>query len=115
MDVAEVIGLLLLLFFIFRFTAAAAFLALALLNVFFPWHRNRRVLVLAYALFLVALAVPVDVYVRGFHGPLVGAKGTGPRLVPVLYGLGARPAHGEAILGGCVAGLHDSRWRLAWD
>jgi hypothetical protein len=37
-------------------------------------------------------------------------------LVEVLYGLGAhRTDGGEFISGGCVVGIHATRWRLVWD
>ena len=104
------------LFFIFRFTAAAALLAAALLYLFFQLHRSRRNIHVAFALFFVALLIPVDVYVPGFHGPLIHSKHSGLRLVQVLYGLGARPDENcEAISGGCVVSIHDTRWRLVWD
>ena len=104
------------LFFIFRFTAAAAFLAFALLCILFRRHLGYRALPLTFALFLVAIVIPVDVYVPGFHGPLVHSEHSGPRFVRVLYGLGAhRRDGGEFISGGCVVGLHDTRWRLVWD
>jgi hypothetical protein len=43
----------------------------------------------AFALFVVAILIPVDVYVRGWNGPLIQSKHSGLRLVPVLYGFGA--------------------------
>ena len=108
--------LLVFLFMIFRFTAAVALLISALLYIFFPLHRSRRALIVAQSLFFAALLIPVDVYVPGFHGPLMHSKHSGLRLVRVLYGLGARPRDGgEAISGGCVVGLHATRWRLVWD
>ena len=104
------------LFFIFRFTAAAAFLVFLLLCIFFRLHLSHRALRLTFALFLAAVSIPVDVYVPGFHGPLVRSEHSGPRLVSVLYGLGAhRRDGGEFIEGGCVVGLHDTEWRLVWD
>lgn len=107
---------LVFLFFVFRFTAAFALLALLLLYIFFPLHRSRRAIIVTYVLFFTALLIPVDVYVPGFHGPLMHSKHSGPRFVRVLYGLGARPRDGgEAISGGCIVGLHDTRWRLVWD
>jgi hypothetical protein len=66
-------------------------------------------------LFVTAILIPVDVYVRGFHGPLVNSKHSGPRLVQVLYGFRGSPKEDEAIMAGCVVGLHDTRWRLVWD
>jgi hypothetical protein len=103
------------LFFIFRFTAAAAFLVFVFLCIFFRLHRSRRALYVAFALFVTAILIPVDVYVRGFHGPLVNSKHSGPRFVQVLYGFRGLPKEDEAIMAGCVVGLHDTRWRLVWD
>jgi hypothetical protein len=104
------------LFFMFRFTAAAAFLVFVLLCILFRLHRSRRALRLAFAVFLIAILVPVDVYVRGFHGPLVNSKHNGLRFVRVVYGFTSGPLDGsEAILGGCSVGIHDSRWRLVRD
>ena len=103
------------LFFIFRFTAAAAFLVFVLLCIFFRLHQSRRALHVAFALFVATILIPVDVYVPGFHGPLVNSQHSGPRLVQVLYGLRGRPKVDEAILAGCIVGLHDTRWRLVWD
>jgi hypothetical protein len=105
-----------ILFFMFRFTAAAAFLVFVLLCIGLRWHHSRRALYVAFALFVAAILIPVDVYVRGWHGPLVDSKHSGPRLVEVLYGLGAhRTDGGEFISGGCVVGIHDTIWRLVCD
>src|SRR5712664_1173089 len=88
------------LFFFFRFTAAAAFLVFILLCMFFRLHRSRRRLHVAYALFIVTILIPVDVYVPGFHGPLVNSKHSGLRFVRVIYGFTSGPLDGsEAILG----------------
>ena len=103
------------LFFMFRFTAAAAFLVFVLLCICLRWHHSRRALHVSFALFVAAILIPVDVYVPGFHGPLVNSRHSGPRLVQVLYGLRGRPKVDEAILAGCIVGLHDTRWRLVWD
>ena len=104
------------LFFFFRFTAAAAFLVLILLCIFFRLHRSRRALHVAFAVFVAAILIPVDVYVPGFHGPLVNSKHSGLRFVHVVYGFTAGPTDGsEAILGGCLIRPHASRWRLVWD
>ena len=100
------------LFMIFRLTAALALLVLALLRIFYRLHYSRRAVWLAYAAFILAILIPVDIYVPGFHGPLTGRKGFGPRLVPVLYGLLIHVGDAEAISGGCIVGIHDTRWRL---
>jgi hypothetical protein len=115
-SVVEALVCLGFLFLIFRFTAAAALLALGLLHLLFPLHRSRRAIVIVYILFFTALLVPVDVYIPGFHGPLIHSKHSGPRFVPVLYGLGARPGGAdEAVLGGCVVSLNCTSWRLVWN
>src|SRR5262245_856951 len=104
------------LFFIFRFTAAAAFLVFMLLCICFRWHHSRRALHVAFVLFAAAILIPVDVYVPGWHGPLRNSTHSGPRFVRVLYGLGAHFRDGrESISGGCIVGMHDTRWRLVWD
>jgi len=103
------------LFFIFRFTAAAALLVVVLLFFLFPLHRSRRLLLVAFALFAAAILIPIDVYIPGFHGPLVNSQHTGPRLVRVLYGFRGPPKEGEAIMAGCVVSVCDTRWRLVWD
>jgi len=71
---------------------------------------------LATAVLLLTLLIPFDVYIRGFHGPLMQSKHDGLRFVRVVYGLGARPRDGgEAVSGGCVVRPHDTRWVLVWD
>lgn len=103
-------------FFVFRFTAAAALLVSILLCILLRRHRSRRALQLAFAVFVIAILIPVDVYVPGWHGPLVNSKHNGLRLVPVIYGYTSGPLDGsEAILGGCIIHLHASRWILVWD
>ena len=105
-----------ILFFMFRFTAAAAFLIFVLLCVFSRLHHSRRALHVSFALFAAAILIPVDVYVPGWHGPLRHSEHAGLRFVRVLYGLGARRIDGgEFFSGGCLVGLHDTRWRLVWD
>ena len=114
--VIEGVVVLIIAFFLFRFTVAAMLVVLALLYLLFPFHRSRRALLVASALLALAALIPVDVYVPAYHGPLMHSKHTGLRFVPVIYGLGARPRDGgEAISGGCVVGVHDTRWRLVWD
>ena len=104
------------LFFMFRFTAAAAFLVFILLCVFFRLHHSQKALRLSFTLFVAAILIPVDVYVPGWNGPLRNSTHSGPRFVRVLYGYGARFRDGrESISGGCLLGIHDTRWRLVWD
>lgn len=107
------------LFFMFRFTAAAAFLIFVLLCIFSRLHRSRRALHVAFALFVAAILVPIDVYVPGFHGPLYGSKHNGLRFVYVVHGMPmvqrCLDRYGEFIADGCIVGLHDTRWRLVWD
>jgi hypothetical protein len=104
------------LFLVFRFTAVAVFIVFILLCIFFRLHRSRVVLHVAFAFFIAAILIPIDVYVPGWHGPLVNSKHTGFRFVRVIYGFTSGPLDGsEAILGGCLVGVHDSRWRLVWD
>ena len=104
------------LFFIFRFTAAATLFIFILGCLFFPLHRNLAALHIAFALFVVTILIPVDVHVPGFHGRVVNSKHSGLRFVRVMYGLTSGPLNdSEAILGGCIVGLHDSQWRLVWD
>jgi hypothetical protein len=104
-----------MLFFVFRFTAAAAFLVFVFLCIFLR-NPSRRTLYVAFALFVAAILIPVDVYIPGWHGPLDNSEHSGMRFVRVLYGLGAhRLDGGEFSSGGCIVGLHDTRWRLVWD
>jgi hypothetical protein len=107
------------LFFVFRFTAAAAFLVFVLLCICFRLHRSRRALHVAFALFVAAILIPVDIYVPGFHGPLWGSKHSGLRFVYVVHGMPmiqrCLDRYGEFIADGCIVGLHDTRWRLVWD
>jgi len=113
-EVATGIGIP-MLFFMFRFTAAAAFLVFVFLCIFLR-NRSRPTLQVAFALFVAAILIPVDVYIPGWHGPLRNSEHSGSRFVRVLYGLGAhRLDGGEFISGGCIVGLHDTRWRLVWD
>lgn len=105
-----------ILFFMFRFTAAAGFLAFVVLCICLRWQNSRRALYVAFALFVSAILIPVDIYVPRWHGPLTHSEHSGLRFVRVLYGLGARRIDGgEFISGGCNVGLHDTRWRLVWD
>ena len=115
--VIEAIVVLVIIYMVaVRLTVAALLVVLALLYLLFPLHRSRRALAVTSILLLLAVLIPFDVYVRSFHGPLRGSKHSGPRLVQVVYGLGARPVeNGEAILGGCVVRIHDTRWMLVWD
>jgi hypothetical protein len=107
------------LFFIFRFTAAAAFLVFIVLCIFFRLHRSRRTIQIAFAVFVAAILIPVDVYVPGFHGPLYGSKHSGLRFVYVVHGMPmvdrCLAQYGEFIADGCVVGLYDTQWRLVWD
>ena len=105
-----------LFFFTFRFTAVAALFTLVLLYLCFPLHRSITLIRVASTLVMIALIIPIDFYIRGFHGPIVNDTHGGPRLVPVMYGLTAGPAdNSEAILGGCVVSFHDTTWRFVWD
>jgi hypothetical protein len=107
---------LVLLFMFFRVTAVLALIVLGLLYAFFPRHRSRRALTVSLVIFVSALLIPVDIYIPGFHGPLMHSKHSGLRFVRVVYGLGARPKDGgEAISGGCGVRLHDTKWRLVCD
>jgi hypothetical protein len=85
----------------------------------YPLHHSRRAIVLTYALVFAAILIPVDVYVRGFHGPLYGSKHSGLRFVYVVHGMPkiqrCREIYGEFIAAGCVVGIHDTRWNLVWD
>jgi hypothetical protein len=107
------------LLFVFRVTAVAAFLFFVLLCLSLKLHRSRRALHVAFALFVAAILIPVDVQVPGFHGPLYGNKHSGLRFVYVVYGMPriqvCLDRYGEFIGGGCIVGLHDTRWRLVWD
>jgi len=103
------------LFQIFRFTAAAALLLVILLFFLLPLHRSRGLLFAAYILFAITILIPIDVYVPGWNGQLVNSYHGGPRLVRVLYGLRSPPKEGEAIMAGCVTGMYDTKWRLAWE
>lgn len=104
------------LLLVFRFTAAVALLALVLLYTFFPLHHSRRAIIVAYSLFVAALLIPADLHVPGFHGSLRDSKHSGPRFVEVIYGLGAhRTDGGEFISGGCVTGIHGTKWGFVWD
>ncbi len=115
--VIEVIVVLLITYLVaIRLTVLVSLLVLAILYILFPLHRSRRALTFVFILFLFAVLVPVDVYVRDFHGPLMDGKHSGLRFVRVLYGLGAHPEPGaEAVSGGCVVRPHDTRWVLVWD
>lgn len=107
------------LLFIFRFTAAATFLIFVLLCLSLKLHRSRKALHVAFALFVTAILIPVDVHVPGFHGKIYGSKHSGLRFVYVVYGMPriqvCLDRYGEFIGGGCIVGLHDTRWRLVWD
>jgi hypothetical protein len=99
-----------------RLTVLASLVALVVLYIFLPLYHSRRVLAVAAIVLVLAVLIPIDVYVRGFHGPIMHSKHDGLRLVPVVYGLGARPIDGgEAVSGGCVVRPHDTRWVLIWD
>jgi hypothetical protein len=100
----------------FRLVAVTLLVTVFLLCAFFPLHHSRAALWVSSVLFALAVLIPVDVYIAGFHGPLVNSKHSGLRFVSVVYGLGAQPEAGdEAVEGGCVPGIHPTRWRLVWD
>src|SRR4051794_10398507 len=68
--VIEAFVVLVILFMVFRLTVAALLIIFALLYVFFPLHRSRRVLAAVSIVLLLSVLIPFDVYVRSFHGPL---------------------------------------------
>jgi hypothetical protein len=112
----EAFLVLVLLFMLFRLTAVLALVVVVLLYLFFPLHHSKRALTVTLTVFISALLIPVDFYVPGFNGPLMHSNHSGLRFVRVLYGLGAhRRDGGEFISGGCIVGMHDTRWRLVWD
>ncbi len=115
--VIEVIVALVIIYMLaIRLTVLASLVALVLLYIFFPLHHSRRVLTVAASVLVLAVLIPFDVYVRGFHGPIMHSQHSGLRIVRVVYGLGARPRDGgEAVSGGCVVRPHDTRCVLIWD
>lgn len=102
-----------------RLTVLASLAALVLLYVFFPVHRSRRALTAAICVLALAVLVPFDVYVRGFHGPRYGSGHSGPRLVRVVWGMPmiqrSLEKYGEFVSGGCVVRIHDTKSVLVWD
>jgi hypothetical protein len=118
--VIEVIVSLVIIYMLaIRLTVLASLVALVLLYIFFPLHHSRRVLIVAVSVLALAVLIPFDVYVRGFHGPLYGSKHSGPRLVRVVWGMPmiqrCLDKYGEFVSGGCVVRIHDTRWMLVWD
>jgi hypothetical protein len=114
--VIEAFVILVISFFCFRLTVAVMLVVSALLYLAFPLHHSRRALLVACVLLAVAAVVPVDIYIPRHNGPLMHSEHSGLRFVRVLYGLGAhRRDGGEFISGGCIVGLHDTRWTLVWD
>ncbi len=109
-------GMLIVCMLAIRLTVLAALVVLALLYIFFPLHRSRRALTVTFVVLLLAVLIPVDIYVPGVHGPLEQSKHSGLRLVQVLYGLGAQPEAGEEVIcGGCIVRIHRTRWIVVWD
>lgn len=108
-----------LLLLIFRTTAAVALLVFILLHIFFPLHCSIRALNISLTLFFAAIVIPVDIYIKGFNGPLFGSQHSGLRFVQVVHGLPTiqenLDMYGEFIADGCLVGIHDTRWRLVWD
>ena len=101
-----------------RLTVVTLLVLLALLYLLFPLHRSRRALAATSALLILAVLLPLDVYVRGINGSLFGRSHSGPRLVRVVWG-NARiqrylDKYGEFISGGGVVRLHDTKWMLVW-
>jgi hypothetical protein len=115
--VIEVIVTLVIIYMLaIRLTVLASLAALVLLYIFFPLHHSHRVLTVAASVLVLAVVIPFDVYVGGFHDPVMHSQHSGLRIVRVVYGLGARPRDGgEAVSGGCVVRPHDTRWVLIWD
>src|SRR5262249_22810554 len=100
----------------FRLTAALVFTVLVLLYAFFPLHHSRRALTVTFILLIAAWLVPVNMDAARFDGFLEHSQLSGLGLVPVIYGLGAhRKDGGEFISGGCVGGIHETKWKLVWD
>ena len=111
-----IVSLIIIYILAIRLTVLASLVALVLLYLFFPLYHSRRVLAAAAIVLVLALLIPFDVYVRGFHGPIMHSQHSGLRFVRVVYGLGAQPRDGgEAVSGGCVVRPHDTRWVLLWD
>ncbi|HEX5218071.1 MAG TPA: hypothetical protein VFZ59_00765 [Verrucomicrobiae bacterium] len=118
--VIEVIVSLIIIYIVaMRLTVLASLVALVLLYIFFPLHRSRRTLTVTAIVLVLTVLIPVDVYVRGWHGPVHGSKHSGPRLVRVVWGMPmiqrCLDKYGEFISGGCVVRFHDTKWMLVWD
>jgi hypothetical protein len=114
----EFIVILAILCVVFRVTAAIAFVVLVLLYLFYPLHGSRRALMVSYVMVAVALLIPVDIQVPGFHSSVEGNKRIGLRFVRVTHGLLVRPEarkdRDEFLAGGCIVGIHPVRWILVW-
>ncbi|MGC3958680.1 MAG: hypothetical protein QM813_12300 [Verrucomicrobiota bacterium] len=119
LNLLEVVVLLIILCMIFRVTAAVMLILLVSLQLFFPLHGSRRAIIMSEVLFCIALLLPVDVHVPGFHSSVDSSKHSGPRFVPVLHGMlmleQCRKEYGEFISGGCSAGINPTRWMFVWD
>lgn len=102
-----------------RVTVVALLVVLVLMYVLFPLHRSRRALWITSVLLALAVVIPVDVYVRGFQGPIFGSKHSGPRFVKVVWGMPMiqrrLEQYGEFVAGGCVTRINDTSWVLVWD
>lgn len=115
------IAVVLIFFYLvaFRLTVAAFLLIFVLLYLFFPLHRNRRFLTAALILIFFAMAIPVDVHVRGLNGAIYGSKHSGVRFVRVVWGKPnlqrSLQKYGELIAGGCIGRIHNTRWMLVCD
>jgi hypothetical protein len=118
-NMLEALLLLVFLFIVFRLTSAAVLLVLALLYLFFPLHRSRRMIIAVCVVFFVSLALPIDMEVAGFHGPRYGSHHSRVRFVRMVKGLPAvqhcLDKYGEFIAGGCVGRGYEPTWILVWD
>jgi hypothetical protein len=111
LGVALIVVCLSFLRFSFRWTAWVLFLLLLVSYIHFLWRSTLRCMPVIFAVFLIAVFLPVDVTLKNYPGP--------PRFVPLIMGSPtdddvAREQRGDAVLGGCILRGNEARWVLVW-
>ncbi len=98
----------------FRLTCTLAILLWILSHCTFAWHRSHRLINSAFVMILIAFLLPLDIHIPGVSSPIFESTHSGPRLVPVGYGLPRITPGREFAAGGCARPLFPEKWRLVW-
>jgi|GEM_PF-6948468 len=90
-----------------RFTGCFLFLVVLAALFSFSLHKRRRLVYAAWALFFIAMLIPVDIR--------FGHTAGHPRVIPVFYGLPARTpdelrSDDDEVWEGCIVPILELKW-----